>query len=115
MKIRSLSSKIYLLIAILIVAAALRLRYINQPFLDGFSWREASTAMMAENFYRTNWNIFYPEVNWSGPGPNYQGREFQTISYLAALLYLVVGQQDWVGRGLATAFGLWGIFAPYQL
>ena len=115
MKISRLQLKNYLLIAILVVGAVLRSHHINQPFIDGFSWRQASTAMMAENFYRTNWNIFYPEVNWSGPGPNYQGREFQTVSYIAALLYLVVGQQDWVGRSVAVAFGIWGIFALYQL
>ena len=70
---------------------------------------------MADNFYDTNWNIFYPEVSWGGDGPNYQGREFQTVSYLAALLYVIVGQQDWVGRSVAVMFGLWGIFALYQL
>lgn len=105
----------YLLIAILVVGAALRFHQVDQPFVDAFSWRQSSTAMMAENFYRRNWNIFYPEVNWTGPGPNYQGREFQTISYLSALLYTVLGQQDWVGRTVAILFGLWGIFALYQL
>jgi hypothetical protein len=103
------------LAGILLVGAALRCYQIDQPLVDAFSWRQSSTAMMAENFYRTNWNIFYPEVNWTGPGPNYQGREFQTVSYLAALLYTIVGQQDWVGRGVAVAFGLWGIVALFLL
>jgi 4-amino-4-deoxy-L-arabinose transferase-like glycosyltransferase len=100
---------------ILIAAATLRLNHITQPYNDAFSWRQASTAMIAHNFYHTNWNILYPEVNWTGPGPNYQGREFQTVSYLAALLYVFVGQNDWVGRGVGVMFGLWGIFALYQL
>ncbi len=97
------------------MAAILRFNHINQPFVDDFSWRESSVAMMAENFYRKNWNIFYPEVNWTGPGPSYQGREFQTVSYIAALLYTLVGQHDWIGRSVAVVFGLWGIFALYQL
>lgn len=101
--------------AILLVAAVLRLYAIDQPLVGAFSWRQASTAMMAENFYLTNWNIFFPEVNWTGPGPNYQGREFQTVSYLAALGYALVGQHDWIGRLVAIAFGLWGIFALFQL
>lgn len=104
-----------LLLLILLVAAALRFYQLGQPFTDLFSWRQASVAMMAENFYRVNGNILYPEVNWSGPGPNYQGREFQTVSYLAALLYRITGQEDWVGRTIAILFGLWGIFALYQL
>jgi 4-amino-4-deoxy-L-arabinose transferase-like glycosyltransferase len=71
--------------------------------------------MMAENYHSTNWNILCTKLNWDGPGPGYQGREFQTLSYLTALLYLLVGQHDWVGRAVAVMFGLWGIFALYQL
>lgn len=107
--------KNYLLISILVVATLLRCDQIHQPFIDGFSWREASTAMMAHNFYQTNWNIFFPQVDWGGAGPNYQGREFQTVSYITALLYVIFGQQDWVGRSVAVVFGVWGIFALYQL
>ncbi|WOD39247.1 ArnT family glycosyltransferase [Nodosilinea sp. E11] len=101
--------------AILAVAAVLRLIHISQPFTDYASWREASTAMMADNYFRRNWNIFFPEVSWNGPGESYQGREFQTITYISALLYIFLGQHDWVGRGVAVVFGLWGIFALYQL
>ena len=70
---------------------------------------------MAENYYRVNANIFMPQVNWVGPGPSYQGREFQTVTYITALLYRVLGEKDWLGRVVAIAFGLWGIFALYQL
>jgi hypothetical protein len=100
---------------ILLVAFLLRIYQINQPYIDAFSWRQSSTAMMAENFYRENGNILYPEVNWTGPGHNYQGREFQTVSYLASLLYKFFGVQDWIGRLIAAIFGIWGIFSLYQL
>ena len=103
------------IVVILVVAAALRLNNIAQPYVDDNAWRESSVAMMAQNFYEKSWNIFYPEVNWVGPGPGYQGREFQTISYLAALLYTLFGKHDWIGRCLAVAFGTLGVFALYQL
>jgi hypothetical protein len=103
------------IVMILLVAAILRFNRIRQPFTDYVDWRQASTAMMAENFHKGSWNILYPEVSWDGPGPSYQGREFQTVSYIAALLYTVVGQHDWVGRSVAVMFGLWGIFALYHL
>ncbi len=115
MKIR-ISQTNVLLIGILIVATILRFNDINhQPFIDATSWRQSSTAMMADNFYRKNWNIFYPEISWNGPEPSYNGREFQLVSYLAALLYTIVGQHDWVGLSVAAIFGLWGVFALYQL
>ena len=102
------------LAGILAVGAILRLDNFTQAFTDVFSWRQASTAMMAQNF-TTNWNIFYPEVNWTGPGPSYQGREFQTVSYLTALLWRVFGQHDAIARVVVIAFGVWGIFALYHL
>lgn len=104
-----------LLIAILCIAALLRLENIGQPFIDYADWRQTSTAMMAENFLRDNPNILYPQTSWDGPGPSYQGREFQTVSYIASLLYRVVGVHDWIGRLVAVVFGLWGIFALYRL
>lgn len=103
------------IVVILVIGAIFRFNHITQPFTDYMSWRQASTAMMADNFYHKSWNIFYPEVNWNGPGPSYQGREFQTVSFIAALLYPILGQHDWVGRTVAALFGLWGIFALYQL
>src|SRR5215813_2826412 len=104
-RLRFISDSLSLLITpqitvVMAVAAILRVYLLRQPFIDAFSWRQSSTAMIADNYYRNNWNIFYPEVNWSGPGPSYQGREFQTVSYLAALLYRIVGQHDSVGRSV---------------
>jgi hypothetical protein len=100
---------------ILLIAAALRVNHVRQPLTDVFSWRQASTAMMADNFYRVDRNIFFPQVSWTGPGPSYQGREFQTVSYTASLLYRVFGQRDWIGRGISIVFSLWGVFALFQL
>ncbi|MDQ3556899.1 MAG: glycosyltransferase family 39 protein [Gemmatimonadota bacterium] len=108
-------SPLLLLGAVLLVAASLRLYKIDQPLVDAFSWRQASTAMMADNFHQTRRNIFFPEVDWTGPGPNYQGREFQTVSYLSALLYPVLGVHDWIGRAVAVLFGLLGIVALFLL
>jgi hypothetical protein len=104
-----------LLILIVALGAVIRLDNIRQPFVDNYTWRESGVAMMAENFAAHDWNIFYPEVNWVGPGPGYQGREFQTVSYVAAMLYGLVGQHEWVGRSVAVAFGLLGIVAVFGL
>jgi hypothetical protein len=109
------SSEYYLLIAILVLAAIRRFDQIDQPLIDATSWRESDTATIADNFYRGNWNIFYPEISWNGPGPNYVGYEFQTLTYITAFLYRIFGQHDWVARSVPVLFSLWGIFAFYQL
>src|SRR5687768_11812967 len=104
------------LLAILALAAALRLQHIDQPLTDAFSWRQANTAMTARNFGGGgHWNPFRPQMNWAGPTPGHAGRELQTVAYAAALLRPVLGDDDWVGRLVAAAFGVWGVFALYLL
>ncbi len=103
------------LAGILVLAALFRLYDVQQPLIDAFSWRQASTAMMADNFLTRSWSIFFPEVSWTGPGPAYQGRELQIISYITALLYALFGWHDWLGRLVAITFGLWGVFALHRL
>jgi hypothetical protein len=94
---------------VLLIAAGLRLPHITQPLVDAFSWREASTAMMADNFGPGRWNIFYPQVSWVGPDPGYQGRELQLHSYLTALINHAFGWHDWFGRAVSVSFGLFGV------
>ena len=104
-----------ILAAIMLIAAALRLEDIRQPLVDAFSWREASTAMMADNFHQHSANIFYPQVSWTGAEPGYQGRELAIVSYISAGIYAVVGWHDWIGRAVAAMFGLWTVFALHRL
>ncbi|MDA7430549.1 glycosyltransferase family 39 protein [Primorskyibacter aestuariivivens] len=100
---------------VLLLAGLLRLQYAFQPIVDAFSWREASTAMIAENIPLHGWNIFYPEVSWTGPGPSYQGREFQLMTLLAALYNALFGWQDWSGRLVAVAFSLLTVLSLHRL
>ncbi|MBB4572203.1 glycosyltransferase family 39 protein [Rhizobium lentis] len=104
-----------ILLGILIIAIVFRFHRITLPLVDGFSWREISTAMMADNFQQRSWNIFFPEVSWTGPGPSYQGREFQIVSYITALLYQLFGWHDWFGRVVAAFFGLLTVFSLHRL
>ncbi len=115
MKRKNSQIQTYVLIAILLAGAILRFYQIDQPFIDATSWRQSDTATIADNFYQGNWNILYPEISWNGPGHNYVGYEFQIVTYITSLLYHIVGQHDWIARSVAVIFGLWGIFAFYQL
>ena len=102
-------------LCVLLLGAALRMQHVTQLYVDGFAWREADTASIAEAFAAGHWNIFMPEVRWGGPGPNYVGAEFQTVSYIVAIGYRLFGTSATTGRVVSTAFGLWGIFALYML
>jgi hypothetical protein len=93
-----------LLFAILACGLGIRLIKISQPFVVAWSWRKADMAMIAENFYRTSFNIFYPQVNWAGNAPGYVGTEFPLVSLIAALLYGIFDVQDWIGRSVSVLF-----------
>src|SRR4030095_11802561 len=96
--------EVNLLFAVTLFGVLLRLIEIRQPFVDHWSWRQADVAMIAENFYRHGFNIFYPQINWAGPAPGYVGTEFPLVPFLAAGLYQIFGVQDWIGRALLVGF-----------
>ncbi len=100
-----------------IVALHLLLRgyHLTQPLVDAFSWREASTAMIADNLPQNGWNLFLPEVNWTGPGPSYQGREFQLFTLVVALLQEGFGWHDWYGRLVSIIMSLGTLIALHRL
>ena len=102
------------LLVLLALAAALRLSWADQPLIDAFSWRQASTAMIAHNIPLNNWNIFFPEVDWTGPGPSYQGREFQIYTLIVAIVQTLTGLTDMAGRLVSTVFGLLTVFALHR-
>jgi 4-amino-4-deoxy-L-arabinose transferase-like glycosyltransferase len=97
--------------AILAGALGIRLIAISQPYVDAWSWRQADVAMIAENFYRHGFALFYPQINWAGTAPGYVGTEFPLVPFLAALLYGAFGVQAWVGRALSVAF--FGLSVPF--
>ena len=91
-----------------IVALALTVRLVNisQPYVDEWSYKQGTIAMIAENFYRNGFNIFYPQINWAGDAAGYIGTEFPLVPFLASLLYVPFGVQDWIGRSVSVAFSL---------
>ena len=97
-------SEVLLILAAVSSGVVLRLIRIQQPFVDHWSWRQADVAMIAENFYRHGFNIFYPQINWAGQHPGYVGTEFQLVAFIAALLYPAFGVQEWVGRSVSVGF-----------
>ncbi len=115
MRQRLFDKRIILLTLILIVASGLRLYEIDQPFTDLYSAPQSTAALIADGYASGYWNIFLPQVRASGPGQAYQGREFQAIPYLTALIWQMTGPNEWVGRLIAVIAGIWGLYAFFRL
>jgi 4-amino-4-deoxy-L-arabinose transferase-like glycosyltransferase len=94
------------LLAILLLALALRLHGIHDPILDHPGWRQGDTAGIARNFARLQFNIMYPQTTYDGPPPNYVELELQIVPFLAATLYKLFGIHEIFGRLLSLAFSL---------
>jgi 4-amino-4-deoxy-L-arabinose transferase-like glycosyltransferase len=100
------ASDVVVLLPLFCLAVVLRLIKISQPFVDAWSWKQGTVAMIAENFYRDGFNIFYPQVNWAGSSAGYIGSEFPLVPFIAALLYVPFGVHEWIGRSVSVVFSV---------
>ncbi len=96
------------------VAAALRLQYIDLPLLDAHRWRQVDTAQIARSFYEDSFNIFTPQVNWGG-AHGYVESEFPLLPAIVAALYFVFGPDETVGRLVVVMFALGAVALMYLL
>src|SRR5213594_2913241 len=94
------------LAGLVVLAAALRLIDVAQPYVDEWSWKHGTNGMIAENFYRNGFNIFYPQINWAGSSAGYIGTEFPLVPFLASLLYVPFGVHEWIGRSVSVVFSV---------
>jgi len=85
-----------LLIIVWILAVAARLIFINQPYVDHWSWRQNDVAAIARNF--SGFRFGYPQIDWAGNAPGYVGTEFPILPFIAAVCYKFAGVHEWIGR-----------------
>jgi 4-amino-4-deoxy-L-arabinose transferase-like glycosyltransferase len=86
------------MIGILVIAIAVRLIRIQQPFIDPWSWRQSDVAAIARNYFENGFHFAHPQIDWAGAEPGYVGTEFPILPYLAAVCYHLAGVHEWIGR-----------------
>lgn len=92
--------------ALLGVQAFLLWLKIDAPFTEPAAYgRSCVNATIARNFFEQGMRFLYPQLDY-GPLPGYAALEFPLIPYLAAIVYSVTGQHEWVGRAIPAIFGL---------
>jgi Dolichyl-phosphate-mannose-protein mannosyltransferase len=93
-----------LVIGVWILAVAARLIFINQPYIDHWSWRQSDVAAIARNFSEGGFRFGYPQIDWAGDATGYVGTEFPILPFVAAICYKFAGVQEWIGRSQAVIF-----------
>ena len=88
--------RIVFLICVLAVVA--RLIFINQPYVDHWSWRQSDVAAIALNFLQNGFRFGYPQIDWAGDAPGYVGTEFPILPFIAAVCDKFAGVHEWIGR-----------------
>ena len=83
---------------ICVLAVAARLIFINQPYVDHWSWRQSDVATIARNFLQNGFRFGYPQIDWAGNAPGYVGTEFPILPFVAAVCYKFAGVHEWIGR-----------------
>lgn len=95
----------YITVFVFILLFLLRLPYIDNPPFERYEmWRQSDTEAMARNFLDGTFNIFYPQLNYDGPAPNYVQLEFQLVTFIIALLYKIFGYHYELARLVAVMF-----------
>jgi 4-amino-4-deoxy-L-arabinose transferase-like glycosyltransferase len=100
-----------LLIGLSILAVAARLIFINQPYVDHWSWRQSDVAAIARNFLQNGFRFGYPQIDWAGNAPGYVGTEFPILPFIAAVCYKFAGVHEWIGR--IQAIILFAVSLPF--
>src|SRR5881398_214368 len=95
-------SKVVVLLWIL--AVAVRLILIDQPYVDYWSWRQSDVAAIARNFVEHGFRFGYPQIDWAGGSGGYVGTEFPILPFLAAIYYKFAGIHEWIGRSQSVIF-----------
>ena len=92
------------LMALWLLAVAARLIFINQPYIDHWSWRQSDVAAIARNFFEHGFHFGYPQIDWAGGAAGYVGTEFPILPFLAAICYKFAEIHEWIGRSQSVIF-----------
>src|SRR6266480_894747 len=93
-----------LAITLSILAVAVRLILIDQPYIDRWSWRQSDVAAIARNFEENGFHFTHPQIDWAGDAPGYVGTEFPILPFVAAICYKFASVHEWIGRLQAVIF-----------
>src|SRR5437773_9574488 len=93
-----------LAITLSILAVAVRLILIDQPYIDRWSWRQSDVASIARNFEENGFHFTHPQIDWAGDAPGYVGTEFPILPFVAAICYKFASVHEWIGRLQAVIF-----------
>lgn len=103
---------IHLLLLVFLVIQCIGIT--NPPLEIGHNWRQTVTAMIVRNLQNNGFNLFNPQIDFSGNNEGFIGSEFPIFQAVIAFFNSVIGYQHWQGRWINLLISTWGVWALYQ-
>jgi 4-amino-4-deoxy-L-arabinose transferase-like glycosyltransferase len=113
--IKKLSREVWITVLILLFLFCLRIPYINSSPYEYDAWRQSDTESIARNFLESRFNIFFPQLNYQGPLPNYVQLELQIVPTIIAVLYKCFGYHYFLARMVPVLLFLGSSFFVYLI
>jgi hypothetical protein len=104
-------SRAFLMLAIVLVGAVLRLAYVNRPLDHRMRapWRQSDCTQLARNYWREDPNLFHPRIDWRRDGPGLVEMEFPLVPWTAGMLYRLFGYHEEILRALSAILEIGGL------
>jgi 4-amino-4-deoxy-L-arabinose transferase-like glycosyltransferase len=105
----------YILLAIIVFTAIIRLLIMDTPPLDRTEWKEIDYLAISSNYHENGYNFLKPEVSWPAEPPRVTAMELPVVPYLASLLYPVFEKNVYSVRFITFVAYLLMIFFTFKL
>ncbi|MDF2663433.1 MAG: glycosyl transferase family 39 [Paenibacillus sp.] len=103
------------LVGLFALVFAVRLPYLSDSPYGYDSWRQSDTEAMARNFTEHRFNVWFPQLNYQGPMPNYAQLELQITTGLIAVLYELFGYHYPLARLVPILFFMGSALFVYRI
>ncbi|MFN8314974.1 MAG: glycosyltransferase family 39 protein [Chitinophagales bacterium] len=97
------------------ISFLLHLHALNIDLVSVHVWRQTETQTVINNFYKEDFNILNPRINYRRDGSGILRKEFPIMQWLFACFYKVFGEHIIISRLLTLWISFFSIFGLYQL
>jgi hypothetical protein len=98
-----------------VVSFLLHFHALNIDLVSVHVWRQTETQTVINNFYKEDFNILNPRINYRGDSTGILRKEFPIMQWLFACFYKVFGEHIIISRLLTLLISFLSILGIYHL
>ncbi len=98
-----------------VISFLLHFHALNIDLVSVHVWRQTETQTVINNFYKEDFNILNPRINYRGDGNGILRKEFPIMQWLFACFYKVFGEHIIISRLITLLISFLSILGLYHL